>query len=126
MATPKTIVGECWEDGGCQCMARITGNDAANITQADVTSITRYVSDVEDRDASPTGTALTVANVVFDTLQTDARWTVDSTGYNFRDTVPATSLSGPKTYAIEYLFDMDSGENFWTVFRVTARHIQAS
>ena len=86
-----------WEDSGASLMARITGNDATNIQQADVTTIAYTVSSLAtDADTgvvtgteTATGT-LTVSSVVFDTLQTDARWTLDSTGYNFRWDVPAS------------------------------------
>lgn len=73
------------------------------------------------------GTALTVSAVIFDTLQTDARWTIDSTGYNFRHTPGASNFaSGDRRYRIEYVFDPVSGENFALVYHVTAMKLFAS
>ena len=94
-------------------MQRIVGLAGAAIVQADVTSIARSVYDVTDTDGGTLTTGPTVVVVstsVFDTLQTDARWTKDATGYNFRDTVSAASVpDGDKDYQVEYTFTMADG-----------------
>jgi hypothetical protein len=107
-----------FEDSGCYLLARIRGNDAANIVQADISSINLCVS---QKGGTPdtAGTAVTVATVIFNTLQTDARWTVDSTGYNFRYEVPAASLPvGGRKYLSEFKFTPASGPVFHVVFEV--------
>lgn len=115
-----------WEDTGCQYMARIVGNDAAYITQAAITAITRKIYQLPDRTLVATD-SLVVANVVYDSLQTDARWTKDSTGYNFRDPLDAADFaSGDALYRIEYLFDPVSGQNFADVFQLHARELFGS
>jgi hypothetical protein len=106
-----------FEDSGCYLMARILGNAAANIVQADITSIGLVVT--ESSGVPGSESLLTVANVVFNTLQTDARWTVDSTGYNFRYEVPAASLpNGKRCYTFEFKFTPVSGPVFHVVFEV--------
>lgn len=107
-----------FEDSGCYLLARIVGNAAANIVQADISSINLAVTR-EGGDADVTGTAVTVATVIFNTLQTDARWTVDATGYNFRYEVPAATLAvGGRKYRFEFKFTPASGPVFHVVFKV--------
>lgn len=111
------------EDSGCSNMARVVGNDAAVITIATISTIKQHVFDLDATDPTVdlSNTALTVANVVFDTLQTDARWTKDSTGYNFRDDVDDTILStGGNRYRFEYVFEPSSGAKFHVLFEITA------
>lgn len=125
MARPVIVKGSVWEDGGAAMMARVVGNDAANIVQADIASIARNVFIGSTLNSGPT--ALTVATVVFDTLQTDARWSVDSTGYNFRDDVGAAIFAAGSTlYRLEYAFTPASGEVFQVVFEALAKSIRAS
>lgn len=120
----KAIV---WEDGGATCMARVTGQDAANITKASITSIGYSAFDSEATGAAVDTAALTVASVVFDSLQTDARWTKDAPGYNFRHEVPASALTtGNHTYIIEYMFTPATGEVFWVLFSLRAQAVRTS
>lgn len=122
--------GEIWEDNGATCMARVLGNDAANLTQAAVTSITCSVYNL-DSSAPSTAVAtptVTISSAVFDTLQTsDARWTLDSTGYNFLFTVPASAFAnGDGLYRIEFIFDLASGENVTVVFEIKVHEVYSS
>ncbi len=97
----------------------------ANVQQADITSVFRSVYDGETIVGSDT--ELTVATVVFDTLQTDARWTFDSTGYNFKDDVAATVFPvGDKVYRVEYKFTPASGEVFHYVREVHTKNLVRS
>jgi hypothetical protein len=109
-------------------MARIAGADGAAITQASLTSITYGVFNKADDSAIvAAGTALTIADVVFDTLQTDDRWTVDSTGYNFRhDATAATFVTGDVVHRFEYKFTPTSGEAWHVVFEVSTINLLGS
>ena len=115
-----------WADTGQTLMARIQGSDAANITQAAITSI---AYDIYDLSSSTPGTALgdsvaalTVADVVFDTLQADSRWDADSTGYNFRHTVAASTLgTGDHKYGVKYTFTPAAGEPWLLEFEIWAK-----
>ncbi len=128
MATSDTIKSTVWEDGGATNMARAVGQDAANITQASLTSISKKIFNLSTGSTTAVATAaLSTASVVFDTLQTDARWTKDSTGYNFRDTVAATTLStGDTVYSAEYRFVPTAGEPFICNFRMHTKSITGS
>jgi len=81
-------------------MDRVYGDGRVLITRASIESITYEVwayASAEDAENDLNGeevgesAELEAADVVFDTLQTDARWnsTRDPTGYNFRFTLPA-------------------------------------
>lgn len=120
--------GVSFEDQGATLMARVVGNDAAAITQATISTITYTVIDRRDPSTKIVdASSLTVSAVVFDTLQTDDRWSTDETGYNFRHTVPASVLSGgEKRYRIEYKFTPSSGEVFFCVFEITTEAIYTS
>lgn len=118
-----------FEDSGATLLARVLGNAGTPITQASLTSISYKVFDLNAADptaATQTGT-LTISAVVFDTLQTDPRWTVDDEGFNFAYAAPASWFSeSTHTYRIEYKFTPASGEAFWTVFTLTTVGIMTS
>ena len=125
MAIPMTIRGSAYEDGGCSIMARVTGLDGTNITQASISTITCAVFDSAGTAAGTP--SIVVANSVFDTLQTDSRWSRDDTGYNFRHDVAATVMAtGDDTYRFEYLFTPATGEVFFVVANVHAISISTS
>jgi hypothetical protein len=127
MPTTDIIRGTAWEDCDVACLARITLN-GANLTQAGVSSIARKVFDLSS--STPTtaidSSAVTVNTSVFDTLQTDDRWTIDTTGYNFRDVVAGSILTSGNRYRIEYVFTGASSEKFAVVCEVTAREMYSA
>jgi hypothetical protein len=97
------------EDSSVVVMARVLATDRQFAVQADVSAIALKVADFTTAEETHDAT-LVVADTVFNTLQTDARWTVDSTGYNFRYTVPYTAFpTGDRTYRIEALFVLSDG-----------------
>ena len=121
-----------WEDTSARFMARVEGNDGANILQSTIDTIACSVFD-EDSETPNTATstpAIVVADSVFDTLQTtalDSRWTVDTTGYNFAHDMPATSFpDGDHNYRIEYIFTPFTGDAFPLVFSHLARNLRSS
>lgn len=114
------------EDSGHSVMDRVTGNAGALITQSDITSIAYTVHDLETGEQTVSST-LTVSSVVFDTLQTDVRWTADKLGYNFRYDIPASELpNGDRTYSFEIVFNPASGENFVVVREVDVLGLRGS
>ena len=115
-----------YEDTGITCMARIQGGDASNITQATTSAIT--VAVFKNANTSATYTAsLTVADVVFDALQTDSRWDYDSTGYNFRTELPALVFdTGDATYTVEYKFTPTSGSQYFVIYEIDTVEVYTS
>ena len=111
------------EDGGFSIMARLLGQDAAVVKQAGISGITCKVFDLDS--ATPTTATVTpsisAGSNIYDTLQTDARWTRDSKGYNFRHDAAASICNvGDHTFLFEYLFDPSSGQDFWLRVRCYA------
>jgi hypothetical protein len=125
MAATDIEQAQIWEDNDCTCMARFTVN-GSNGTQSDIASVSRKIFDRKS-GTSGNASALTVASVVFDTLQTDGRWTKDTTGYNFRDRIAGTNFpTGDTRYVIEYQFTGASSEKFMLVYEVTTLEILTS
>jgi len=121
------VRGSCWEGCNFTCMARMVGDDNTAIIQSSVSSIAGKVFDKDD--ASDTGTALTVAvaTSIFNTLQTDDRWTEDVTGYNFRFTVPGSAIpDGGKAYLVEFVFTMADESTEAAVFEVVAKDLRSN
>jgi len=130
MATlTEPIRATIWEDGGATPLARVTGADGAAITQASLTSISYKVFDLNSTTPSTavaTGT-VTIATSVFDTLQTDAIWSEDTSGYNFKHTIASTVFTtGGHAYRVEYLFTPASGQPFWVVFELHTHEVMTS
>lgn len=127
MNASDIIKATIWEDGDVTEMARIQV-DGVNVEQADIASIQRKIFDLSG-DAPGTVLETTnpaMASVVFDDLQTDARWTKEA-GYNFRERIAGASFpTGGHTYRVEYLFTGDGGEKFWLVFEHPAKKIYSS
>lgn len=109
-----------FESSGVAVMARLRLTDANYITQAAVTTIKRRVYHLGTIVGAETD--LTVANVIFDTLQTDALWDKDDVGYNVKDVLNETALpDGDKVYEIWYYIVLASLAN--TKFRVRVHTI---
>lgn len=118
MASIGVITGLTVANSGVTCMGRIYGNAGTLITQASLSAITYAVTIIAEDDTETDGTTgtLTISSVVFDTLQTsDPRWSVDSTGYNFLATIPAsafTRANGGLRHRVDIEFTPSSGEAF--------------
>ena len=131
MKPTDTTRATVWEDCGATNLGRLVGVDGEYITQAVVSSIQREIFDIDGAtpDVAVDSKTLVVADSVFDTLQTDARWpsTKDSIGYNFRDTVAASVLAtGDHSYQVEYMFTPSSGEAYMLKFELKAKGIRSS
>jgi hypothetical protein len=101
------------ENGSIVVMARVDNWSGSYITQATITaaSYTIYLLDEDYPESPDTRTvvanhedvALTVADVVFDTLQTDSIWTKDATGYNFKYQLDVATNQAFEIAGREYL-----------------------
>ncbi len=117
---------ECFEDGGATLMDRILGNAGTAITQATISAIALKVYECTSKEnainavgdeVSGVGGSLTVADYVYDTLQTAAPWSAGGTGYNFRYNAAAAIFpSGSKWYRLEFKFTPATGAPFFVVW----------
>lgn len=126
MAGANDVHGQVYRDGTVTNLARLVGHDGVALVQADfelgssssssgdcgpALSYSIHLLDDQDADsrtavAGHTDVVLDEDDVIFDTLQDDAMWTVDSVGYNFRHTIvvcnaPAFAIAG-RRYLVEY------------------------
>ena len=118
------------KNGTLTFMARIVGEDADEIVQADLTAIayTVYLQDRHQSDRRQPvdgheAVEIEVAEAVFDTLQLDDLWTEDGVGYNFRHTIdistsPAFTIAG-RHFLVEFTFTPVAGQPILAVFRVS-------
>ena len=125
MGSSQVTQADIWEDGDVTEMAHVQAN-GVDVTQAVVSTIARKVYNVST-DTLISSTTLTVPSAVFDSLQTDGRWTLDSDGYNFRDRVPAVNFPEPKqTYRVEYQFTGSAAEKYWLVYEHDTLNIRST
>jgi hypothetical protein len=121
MVEPYVATQTILAGGTLMVLARIRDWEAVNIVQAGILSGAYTVYDADPQDlqgrqpvTNHTGVALVIADVVFDTLQKDARWTVDATGYNFRHvidvSVHAAFATPGKTYQVDYRLMSNGGQ----------------
>lgn len=106
---------EAWFGSTPYLMWRVENAAGTHAQQADVSSISWTSYDACDTPwtQKATGT-LVVADVVFDTLQTDAKWTTrssDSLGYNL-GILTTTSMfpAGDTTYVVVFSLTLTDGQ----------------
>lgn len=93
-----------WEDSDLVIMARVVAVSGDPVNQATLDSI--FISVWNRVTGQPAGVEeeLDISEVIFNTLQNDNRWTVDSVGYNFRCLVPGERFAtGGVTYRVEIM-----------------------
>lgn len=99
-----------WIGGSPVLMARVTGNLGVPVTQATVASINRTITN-KSTGVVVSSDALVVADTIYNTLQTPAAWTYDTTGFNFSDQPPAEDIDeADVTYVVVYTLTMTTGQ----------------
>ena len=129
MAETMDIYGTAFKNGSATLMARIVGATGVNIAQADIAAIRYSVYMLDDQNpdgralfAGHSQVVLPVYQVVFNSLQNDATWTVDAIGYNFRHVLdisahPAFAVAG-RRYLIEYALTPLLGQTILVRYRI--------
>ena len=120
------ITGIVYEDSTFSLMARFTV-DGSNAEQADCSSIAVKAWKTTDYENAVLSAALTVSSVVFDTLQTDGRWTTDNTGYNFRyDVADTVCTVAGALYRFEVVVETSGGTLPPMVWLLNCRETRSS
>lgn len=132
------------EDGSCDVRARVMAKDATGATakpgegyaiqRDNLSSISMSIFDITDPDnvVAPAGvtnpTALTIADVISDTLNaTAALWKTDSYGFNFAYVLPPASFPvGANIYQVEFLFTTSGGAKAWLKLKGQADKVYTS
>jgi len=129
MADAGDIHGTAFKNGSATLLARVVGGGGQAIAQADIASAEYSVYLLDDQDADArtavtghAGVSLNVADVIFNSLQTDALWTVDTTGYNFRHVLDVSAnaafAAAGRRYLVEFTLTPASGQVILVRFRI--------
>jgi len=121
MPQANDIFGTAFKNGSAILMARIVDAAGANVQQAGIAAIEYSIFELDPCRpdnltpvAGHDGVSLTVANVIFNALQTGGLWTVDEVGFNFRHEVDVSATEAfPKAgaqYQIRYELTPTSGQ----------------
>jgi len=129
MAEANDIHGTAFKNGSVTLLARIVGPSGENVLQGDINAVqyTVYLLDDQNPDnrtavAEHANETLNVSDVIFNTLQTDALWTVDMIGYNFRHILDvsahqAFTVAG-RRYLVEHQLTPAGGQLILVRFRI--------
>jgi hypothetical protein len=129
MADANDIHGTAFKNGSVTLLARVVDANGDNVVPAGVNSVkyTVYLLSDQNPDARSaveghTDASLSVAGVLFATLQTGPLWTVDAVGYNFRHVLDvsahqAFALAG-RRYLVEYQLTPAAGQVILVRFRI--------
>lgn len=131
MADASDIHGVVFKNGSATFLARVVGAQGTPITQANIASAkyTAYLLDENDPDAATaltghTDVAVAVASLVYDSLQNDALWDIDATGYNFKHVLDVAAnqafATAGRTYRLVFELTPTSGQVILVRFRVHA------
>ena len=124
MSESRVTHGVVVEDADATFLARILGDDGDPVQQADVSAIAAKVYNESNSNTQTYSAVVIVANSVFNALQTDDRWTRDSTGFNFAHLVPYTAFpTGGHRYRVEFKFSLATGSYCFALFQVVATSI---
>lgn len=111
------------EDSAAVLLARVLKASGAPIVQADVSSISVKVFDAGEASQVGSTYTPTVSAVVYNTLQTDSRWSEDTTGYNLAIALAGSYWPTAGRYQAEVKITPVSGDAFYVVFALEALNI---
>lgn len=112
MSATAAITQTVWEGSTPVILARVQGIAGTNVTQASLSTLKYHVRNSSDVEVIAS-TALTIASIIFDAVQTDSGWDEDATGFNFKHQLGAASLpEAAEIYTVVYQF-VDTAGAIW-------------
>lgn len=112
------VQGQAWKGAGVVNMGRAVNSLGISMNQSMISTVTYALyKRATGVVVVAAGTSLTLATVVFNSLQVTDIWTKDATGYNFRHDAAALA-DGNTWYRYVYTFTPTSGQPFIGVFDV--------
>lgn len=111
------------ENSSVTLLARVFDAHGDLITQADIASISLKVYNADSGDEVVPAPEVVVAEVVFDEIQKDARWSVDDIGYNLAIPLGGAAFPTQGNYQIEAKITPTDGLSFYVYWEVTAQNI---
>ena len=120
------LTGNVFVGGTLTALARVVDWANALLVQSAVSTITYTITDPSGSPVTGhNNVSLTIADVIFDTLQTSPAglWTADSTGFNFAHTIdissnPAFAVTG--THVLQYVITPTSAQPVLVRYSITA------
>lgn len=114
MLATDSVRGYIWQGTACVLLGRLRNLSGAYLTQASLTSIAYKVVDLKAIPAAVINSGtFVIGSVIFDTLQTDARWQIDATGYNFAATLTGSNFPNAATaYRVQVTFTQTDANAF--------------
>jgi hypothetical protein len=107
----------------CTVLARVIGGDGNAITSADIATVAWTVYDVDAQQQTDTGSP-DVDDCIYDTLQTDGRWTTDSIGFNLAVDIDDTAFPvGGDCYQVRITLTPVSGDPYSVVAMIQTREV---
>lgn len=107
------VAGVAIQNSSATVLRRFLGNNNEPVSIASISALSFRVQNVSV-PATPVETipetALTVADVIFDTPVVDERWTLDAIGYNLALVLPANSFPLAENHSIAIKVSFVSGE----------------
>jgi len=123
MSYPPDEMFYGFEACGLAVRGRIEGWSGALVKQADLTSISYKIFDLDNFNEITGSGALVVADVIFDEEQESAAWPY-ADGYNFLTVLPATCFPvGGHLYRSEFIFTPAAGEPYAVPVMIHARDL---
>jgi len=140
MSAAETFKAIVNQDGDVTLLGRVCFRDATGATspspcegklvqQADLSSITVELFDLDgaDPDTADQTSTPTIADVIFNTLQTSDIWTNVSGGGNFLFDVPASWLTtGSRNYLVQAKFTNTGGKVGFGKWKLVTREVRGS
>ena len=132
MPIVSDVHGYVFKNSSIILLARIVGEDGLPITTSTLSSIDYTIYELDEANPDTltavtghTSVSVTVAGAVFDQLQSDELWAVDTEGYNFKHVldvnVNQAFTKAGYHYQVRFELTPTSGQTIVARFKLKAR-----